>query len=119
MLTKLNIFVENSIRAFVGYFLKSHSSSFTVIQVVWIVLPENTGKRDIKVNLKPRAMEVLFKGEKYMGGNLQHILQSDSLTWTIQKGRLEIIMEKVSCYYVIIIYAFISQEYGPMTVVPF
>lgn len=64
--------------------------------VIWIVLPENTGKRDIKVAMKPRELTVTVKDEKVAGGELHHIVQGDSLIWTMKNGKLEIIMTKAA-----------------------
>ena len=48
-------------------------------------------KKDIKVVLKPSEIMVSIKGETLFGGKLWNVLDSDSMTWTIQKnGKLEI-----------------------------
>ena len=59
--------------------------------VVWVMLPDGANKKDIKVILKPSEINVSFKGQQVFGGKLWNILDSDSMTWTIQKsGKLEI-----------------------------
>ena len=59
--------------------------------VVWVMLPKDTNKKDIKVILKPSEISVSYKGQQLFGGKLWNILDSDSMTWTIQKdGKLEI-----------------------------
>ena len=59
--------------------------------VVWVMLPKDATKRDIKVVLKPSEITVSFKGQKLFGGKLWNIIDGDSMTWTIQKGgKLEI-----------------------------
>ena len=59
--------------------------------VVWVMLPSDASKKDIKVILKPSEMSVNFRGKELFGGKLWNILDSDSMTWTIQKGgKLEI-----------------------------
>ena len=59
--------------------------------VVWVMLPNDANKRDIKVVLRPSEIVVSFKGQKLFGGKLWNILDSESMTWTIQKsGKLEI-----------------------------
>ena len=59
--------------------------------VVWVMLPDAANKTDIKVVLKPSEISVMFKGQQLFGGKLWNILDSDSMTWTIQKdGKLEI-----------------------------
>ena len=59
--------------------------------VVWVMLPSDASKKDIKVILKPSEMHVSFRGKELFGGKLWNILDGDSMTWTIQKGgKLEI-----------------------------
>ncbi len=62
--------------------------------VVWVPLPggqgERPNKREIKVSLKPREMSISIRGEKVMGGALWNVLDSDSMTWTIQGSKLEV-----------------------------
>ena len=59
--------------------------------VVWVMLPSDASKKDIKVILKPSEMSVNFRGKELFGGKLWNILDGDSMTWTIQKGgKLEI-----------------------------
>ena len=60
--------------------------------VVWVPLPgdEPWGKRDIKVALKPKELAVTLRGEKVLGGELWNVLDSDTMTWTIQGKKLEI-----------------------------
>ena len=64
--------------------------------ILWLDLPEDVGKRDIKVTLKPRELEVSLRGEKKVGGATWNVLDSDSLSWTISKGRLEINLSKAN-----------------------
>ena len=59
--------------------------------VVWVMLNESANKKDIKVLLKPSEIFVGYKGKEIFSGKLWNILDSDSMTWTIQKGgKLEI-----------------------------
>ena len=66
--------------------------------MIWVKLPEVPGggnpvtKRDIKVTLKPSEITVKFaqETEARVSGKLWNVLDSDSMTWTIQKDRLEI-----------------------------
>ena len=65
--------------------------------VVWVMLPDAPNKKDIKVVLKPSEISVMFKGQQLFGGKLWNILDSDSMTWTIQKnGKLEITCSKAN-----------------------
>ena len=61
---------------------------------VWVVLPEDAHKRDIKVSLKPRELKVSFKGKEIISGKLWDILDSEDFVWTLEKGKLEINVTK-------------------------
>ncbi len=63
---------------------------------VWVVLPEDANKKQIKVTLKPRELSVLYQGKEAVSGRTWDVLDSDSLTWTIQKGKLEINLSKAN-----------------------
>jgi len=59
--------------------------------VVWVQLPPDTNKREIKVSMRPSEMRVSIKGEEVFGGKLWNVLDGDSMTWTIQnRTKLEI-----------------------------
>lgn len=64
--------------------------------VIWVVLPPDATKRDIKVIMKPSEIQMKFKGDLLFGGKLWNVLDGDSMTWTIQKGRLEINVSKAN-----------------------
>ena len=61
---------------------------------VWVMLPEDAHKRDIKVSLKPRELNVSFKGKTIISGKLWDILDSEDFVWTLEKGKLEINVTK-------------------------
>lgn len=65
---------------------------------VWVMLPEGTSKKDIKVVLKPSHMTVKVKDRIIMDGKLWNVLDTDSMTWTIdtKKNKLEITMCKAN-----------------------
>ncbi len=60
--------------------------------VVWVPLDEGETwtKRDIKVQLKPREMAVTLRDKKAIGGELWNVLDTDTMTWTIQGKKLEV-----------------------------
>jgi hypothetical protein len=58
--------------------------------LLWVVLPEDANKREIKVILKPRELTVSYKGKNVVSGRTWDVLDSGSLTWTIHKGKMEI-----------------------------
>ena len=60
--------------------------------VVWVVLPEQIHKKEIKVILKPSHLQVKLKSETIIDYKLWNVIDSDSMTWTIdaEKRRLEI-----------------------------
>lgn len=58
---------------------------------VWVMLPEGSSKKDVKVILKPSEIVVEVGNEEKISGKLWNILDGDSMTWTIQRGfKLEI-----------------------------
>ena len=61
---------------------------------VWVMLPGDAHKRDIKVSLKPRELNVSFKGKGIISGKLWDILDSEDFVWTLEKGKLEINVTK-------------------------
>ncbi len=67
---------------------------------VWVPLPggREAGwtKRDIKVSLRPRELTVTLKGEKAFGGQLWNVMDTDSMTWTLQGEKLEITVCKAN-----------------------
>lgn len=52
--------------------------------VVWVPIAADTTKRDIKVSVKPRELSVALKGEPVVAGELHHVVDTDSMTWTLQ-----------------------------------
>ncbi|XP_040578963.1 nudC domain-containing protein 1 [Lepeophtheirus salmonis] len=64
--------------------------------IVWILLPKETTKRDIKVEFKPSFLAVFVKGEPLVSGKLWNILESDTMSWTIKDRKLEINFSKVN-----------------------
>lgn len=66
--------------------------------VIWVMLPENINKREIKVTLKPSHMSIKIKDETILDGKLWNIIDSESLSWTIdtKKHKLEINMSKAN-----------------------
>jgi len=58
--------------------------------LIWAVLPEGCSKRDIKVVLKPREISLEIRGERVFSGQLWNVLDTDSMTWTIQGRKVEI-----------------------------
>jgi len=65
---------------------------------VWVMLPSDIHKKEIKVSLKPSHMSIIIRNETIMEGKLWGILDSDSMTWTIdnKKNKLEITMCKAN-----------------------
>ena len=65
---------------------------------VWVMLPPDIHKKEIKVSLKPSHMSIIIKNETIMEGKLWDIIDSDSMTWTIdtKKNKLEITMCKAN-----------------------
>ena len=49
--------------------------------VVWVMLPEGTTKRDLKVTLKPSEILVKIGNEEKIAGRLWNVLDGDSMTW--------------------------------------
>lgn len=63
---------------------------------VWVVLPKTAVKRDLVVEMKPSSMKVLFQGQPVFQGSLWRILDGDSMSWTLEKGKLEINLTKAN-----------------------
>ena len=65
---------------------------------IWVPLPENIKKQEIKVVLKPSNMSTKIRNEVVFEGKLWNVLDSDSMTWTIdaKKRRLEITVCKAN-----------------------
>ncbi len=67
---------------------------------VWVPLPPASEgcctKRDIAVTLRPRELTVSFRGHTVLSGEIDDVLESDSLTWTIQGDTLEISATKAN-----------------------
>ena len=61
---------------------------------LWVILPVEAHKRDIKVSLKPRELNVSYKGSAIISGRLWDILDSEDFVWTLDKGKLEINVTK-------------------------
>ena len=59
---------------------------------VWVMLPKDTNKKEIKVSLKPSQMSIKIKNETVLDGKLWGVIDSDSMTWTIdtKKNKLEV-----------------------------
>ena len=59
---------------------------------VWVMLPKDTHKKEIKVSLKPSQMSIKIKNETVLDGKLWGVIDSDSMTWTIdtKKSKLEV-----------------------------
>jgi hypothetical protein len=53
--------------------------------VVWVMLPEGTTKRDLKVTLKPSEIVVKIGNEEKLVGRLWNVLDGDSMTWSVRK----------------------------------
>ena len=49
--------------------------------VIWVMLPEGTTKRDLKVTLKPSEILVKIGNEEKIAGRLWNVLDGDSMTW--------------------------------------
>lgn len=66
--------------------------------VIWLRLPININKREIKVTFKPSYMSILIRNERKLDGKLWGVIDSDSLTWTIDAGKklLEVTMSKAN-----------------------
>ena len=60
--------------------------------VVWVPMSEQINKKEIKVILKPSHLQVKLKNETIIDYKLWNVIDSDSMTWTIDadKKRLEI-----------------------------
>ena len=65
---------------------------------VWVMLPDDVNKRQIKVTLRPSHMSVKVKDEMVFDGKLWNVIDSESMTWTIdtKKKKLEITMCKAN-----------------------
>lgn len=59
---------------------------------VWVMLPKDIHKKEIKVSLKPSQMSIKIKNETVLDGKLWGVIDSDSMTWTIdtKKNKLEV-----------------------------
>ena len=66
--------------------------------VLWVFLPDGLSakSKEIKVTLKPRELTVNFRGQTLFGGPLWNVLDSGSLTWTLNKGKVEINVSKAN-----------------------
>ncbi len=66
--------------------------------VIWVMLPDNINKKEIKVVLKPSQMSIKIRDTTILDGKLWNVIDSDSMSWTIdsKKKRLEVNMSKAN-----------------------